>query len=53
MKIVSDFGQQECTKSSVFRDLLKVCGFYKIFWIAKNVRDAVNLKTLYFSYSFY
>ena len=30
------------TESSVSRDLLKMFGFCKMFWIAKNVCDTVN-----------
>ena len=38
MKIVSPSG----TKSSGSRDLLKVFGFCKMFWISKNTCDTVN-----------
>ena len=32
----------EGTKRSVSRDLLKVSGFCKMFWIAKDACDTVN-----------
>ena len=45
MKIVLHFGG---IKISVSRDLLKIFGFYKMFWIANNVCDTVNKKLFIF-----
>ena len=42
MKICLRFWPPGGTKSSVSRDLLKVFGFCKMFWIAKNICDTVS-----------
>ena len=41
MKIVSQFGHREARKV-VSRDLLKVFGFCKMLWIAKDARETAN-----------